>query len=71
MQNVVVESSIACQENAVYECLMKKPQQWMVLFERTDKHIPNFITTVENCVQCVQEGLGLEELQLLVKKIMF
>jgi hypothetical protein len=71
MQNVVVESSIACKENAVYECLIKKPQQLIVLFERTDKHIPNFITTVENCVQCVREGLGLEELTLLVKKITF
>ena len=72
MQNVVVESSITCKDDdAVYECLIKKPQQLIVLFERTDKHIPNFITTVENCVQCVREGLGLEELQLLVKKITF
>lgn len=55
----------ALRDNVVYE-LKVEDTGCTVLMPRADKHIPNFETTVQDCVQCAMEKLSLEELRELV-----
>jgi len=55
-------------ENTVYEFEVMSESKCRLMFARQDKHIPNFITTVQDCIQCTKEKVTLEELRLNVKQ---
>lgn len=55
-------------ENTVYEFEVVSETKCRFLFTRQDKHIPNFITTVQDCIQCTREGVTLEELRQQIKQ---
>lgn len=55
-------------DGKIYEFeILPNASSCRLLMERTDKHIPNFKTTVENCIQCANENLTYDELKVQVK----